>query len=48
LLWVGHGGVKPLLEDRRELSSPVASPDGRKLLFGVKTNSSNVWLIDGI
>lgn len=48
LLLVGPGGVKPLLEDRRELSSPVASPDGRKLLFGVKTNSSNVWLIDGI
>lgn len=48
LLLVERGGVKVLLEDRRELSSPVASPDGRKLLFGVKTNSSNVWLIDGI
>lgn len=48
LLQVGRAGVKPLLEDRRELSSPIVSPDGRKLLFGVKTNSSNVWLIDGM
>lgn len=48
LVQVDPRGAKPLLQDRRELSAPLASPDGRKLLFGVKTNSSNVWMVDGI
>lgn len=46
VLVVTRTGVRRLATSPRQLSSPVPSPDGKELLLGVATTSSNAWLVE--
>lgn len=46
VLFIGRSGVKKIWNSQRPLFSPALSPDGKNLLFGLTSTSSNAWLIE--
>lgn len=46
VLLVSGSAVRQLYASQRPLSSPALSPDGKHLLFGVTSASSNAWLFE--
>lgn len=47
VLLVSRAGARKLWTSTRQVFSPVPSPDGKQLLLGITTATSNAWLVEG-
>lgn len=47
VLLVSRSGVRKLWTSTRQVFAPVSSPDGKQLLLGITTATSNAWLVEG-
>ena len=46
VLLVGRSGIHTIWTSERALSSPHAAPDGKHIVFGLVSTTSNAWLIE--